>query len=391
MKLVFLYPNLTLKAGTERVIIDRANHLAEHTDFEIAILTYEHGAHSLAYPISSKIKYQDLNICFHQLYRYNCVIRFFKKLSRHRLPQKRYNDFISTFRPDIVTTVTYYREALKIVTRCPIKYIKILESHVDRRFLLINDPTAPKNFVTKLRLTYEMNGVNYYAKRFDHLVALTDTDANNWSKELNTTVITNMIHQSKKHYHSRLNNKRVIFAGRYAPEKGLFDLLKIWEIVFRKHPDWCLELYGEGPLYNDLIAEANRLNINVSVNKPVENIFEKYQEASIFVLSSVFESFGLVIPEAMSCGLPVVTFNSPFGPRHIITDGKDGFLIPNRNISLFASRICELIESELLRRKIGRAAIQSAERYSSEEIMPQWIRFYEYLLKQRETKARTST
>ena len=94
----------------------------------------------------------------------------------------------------------------------------------------------------------------------------------------------------------------------------------------------------------------------------------------------MFEAFGLVIPEAMSCGLPVISFDCPFGPRHIITNGVDGFLIANRDIQEFANRICELIESEHLRHQIGQRAIQSANNFSTDKIIPQWTSLYNSLI-----------
>lgn len=379
MKLVFVYPNLTQKAGTERVIIDKVNYLAEKHGYEIALLTYEHGSHPIGYPISPKVIHIDFNIRFHLLYKYNRISRLVKKVKQIKTLQKQYNAFIEEFCPDIVTTVTYYVEALRIVSKCPTKYKRILESHVDRNFLLSNDPTTKKDIITRMRLLYESWGVNHYAKKFDLLVALTQQDADNWSKFLKTTVITNMIHTNVNRKYSDLKNKRIIFAGRYSKEKGLSELYKIWELVYQDHSDWHLDLYGSGPLHDTLEAKAKELNMNIHVNESSNNIFEKYQESSIFVLCSVFEAFGLVIPEAMSCRLPVVSFDCPFGPRQIITDGKDGFLIPNRDVHLFATRLFELIESEELRKNMGEEAVLTAQRFSAEHIIPQWTSLYEKL------------
>lgn len=379
MKLVFVYPNLTQKAGTERVIIDKVNYLAENHGYEIVLLTYEHGEHPIGFPISPKVKHVDLYIRYHKLYKFNRISRLFKIIGLNKKLQKRYNAFIENFRPDIVTTVTYYVEALRIVSKCPIRYKRILESHVDRRFLLCNDPTTKKDIITKSRLFYESWRVNIYAKKFDILVALTKQDACNWSKTLKTTVITNMTHTNNKGICSDLINKRVIFAGRYSKEKGILDLYKIWEIVYKNHPDWQLDLYGSGPLRKTLENKAQELNMNINVNESTDNIFEKYQESSIFVLCSVFEAFGLVIPEAMGCGLPVVSFDCPFGPSQIITDGKDGYLIPNRDIKLFAQKVCNLIESKELRLRIGQEAIFTAKRYEPELIIQKWNNLYQSL------------
>ena len=98
-------------------------------------------------------------------------------------------------------------------------------------------------------------------------------------------------------------------------------------------------------------------------------------------MSSVFEPFGLVLPEAMSCGLPVVAFNCPYGPKDIIEDGKTGFLIPDRDISCYAEKVCELIESYDLRKEMGEAAVISSQRYSIDKVMPRWKDLFEKLTK----------
>ena len=82
----------------------------------------------------------------------------------------------------------------------------------------------------------------------------------------------------------------------------------------------------------------------------------------------------------MSCGLPVVAFDCPYGPADIIHDGVDGFLVENRNINTFAERICQLIENETLRKKMGNSAITSVQRYRAEMIMPKWKQLFEQLL-----------
>ena len=120
------------------------------------------------------------------------------------------------------------------------------------------------------------------------------------------------------------------------------------------------------------------MNIHANASNP--DIFERYLESSVFILTSLYEPFGLVIPEAMSSGLPVVAFDCPSGPAQIITDGVDGFLIQNRSINMFADKVCQLIESPDLRFSMGKAAIKSSRKYSADVVMPQWITFFNELL-----------
>jgi glycosyltransferase involved in cell wall biosynthesis len=122
------------------------------------------------------------------------------------------------------------------------------------------------------------------------------------------------------------------------------------------------------------------MNANIFAFDATSNIFAKYISSSILVLTSLHEPFGLVLPEAMSCGVPVVSFDCPYGPADIITDGVDGFLIKNRNIDDFANCLCRLIEDKDLRVQIGKAGIVSSQRYASDIIMPRWIRLYEKMM-----------
>ena len=100
----------------------------------------------------------------------------------------------------------------------------------------------------------------------------------------------------------------------------------------------------------------------------------------MLLLTSRYEPFGLVLPEAMSCGLPVVSFDCDYGPREIITDGIDGYLVPLANVDLFAERICQLIENPDLRQKMGKAGVLSSQRFSPEKIMPQWKSLFERIV-----------
>jgi glycosyltransferase involved in cell wall biosynthesis len=157
-------------------------------------------------------------------------------------------------------------------------------------------------------------------------------------------------------------------------------MLGIWSQVNEKHPDWQLRIYGDGELKEQYMPIIQGMDANIHVFPPTPAIMEKYFESSILILTSLYEPFGLVLPEAMSCGLPVVAFDCPYGPAEIITDGVDGFLILDRNIEAFADRVCQLIEDEALRKKMGKAGVLSSMRYSPEKIMPQWKSLFENLV-----------
>jgi glycosyltransferase involved in cell wall biosynthesis len=150
--------------------------------------------------------------------------------------------------------------------------------------------------------------------------------------------------------------------------------------VAEKHPDWRLNIYGGGD--NEFYQRmANDLGLNglVCCNRAVDDIYKCYRESSFFVLSSRYEGFGLVLAEAMSAGLPVVSFACPCGPRDIVTDGVDGLLVERGNIQALSEAICWMIDHDAERRQFGKRAVLSARRYEEERIMRRWVDLFDSL------------
>ncbi len=379
MKIVYFYPQFIPHAGTERILIDKMNYLAGLEGYEVVMLTFEQGTHPVAFSLSPKVRHIDLDVHYYPYYKQPRPVRFYRWWQLDKLLRQRYNALMEELRPDIVITTTYYATVMETVAQCPTPYAKVLESHIDRRFILSNDPANRKSLLRWLHMLRDMHRVVTSARNFDILVALKQADADDWAKFVKTTVISNIVHLNDTDTCSSQEEKRVIFVGRYAPQKGLPSLLQIWKQVQPLHPDWHLDLYGDGELYEWLCSEAASLRMNIHVNKPTTNIFNCYRSSSIFVLTSVYEPFGLVMPEAMSCGLPIVSFDSPSGPAEIITDGVDGFLIPQRDCTLFAQRLDMLMSQPDLRKQFSQNAIRSSQRFAPERIMPQWTHLFQQL------------
>lgn len=380
MKIVYVYPKFTTLAGTERVLIDKMNYLANQEGVEVMVVTHEQGNHPFVYPLSAKVTHVDLDVRFYTLYRYNTFVRLLKSRRYNKFLVEKFNKLMSDYCPDIVITTTYHSYIVSMIGSCPTPFKKVLESHIDKRFIHCNDPVNYRNLTTRLHSIYDMKLLDRKAYKYDFLVALNVNDAEEWSHYLKTRVISNIVHLNDTGRYSDLESKRVIFAGRYNYQKGIPDLFQVWNIIHERHPDWHLDMYGDGDIREIPATEKERFRMNIHIHGTDPDIFNRYLESSIFVLTSLFEPFGLVMPEAMSCGLPVVAFDCPSGPAQIISDGIDGFLIKDRNIDLFADRVCQLIESPDLRISMGKSAIVSSQKYSPDEIMSQWMNLFNEIM-----------
>ncbi|GAA3057763.1 hypothetical protein GCM10020000_45540 [Streptomyces olivoverticillatus] len=175
--------------------------------------------------------------------------------------------------------------------------------------------------------------------------------------------------------------KLVVAAGRLIPVKRYDLLVSAWATVAAAHPDWKLRLYGRGPEQPKLRAQIDRLGLTESLtlmgaHSPIET---EWAKGSIAAVTSREESFGMTIVEAMGCGVPVVATDCPHGPGEIITDGKDGLLVPVGDVEAIAKGLLKLIEDDELRRSMGAAARESAQRYSPERIADAYLQLIDSL------------
>lgn len=218
-------------------------------------------------------------------------------------------------------------------------------------------------------------------EKMNHYVVLdkdTKIDMETNCKLKNIKVISNPL-SIKVDSSCNINSKTVLAIGRLSKEKGFDILLDVWKVVVSKHNDWNLVIVGEGKEYESLNNKIQSLGIDKSVSiKPFTKEIDKYyKNASIFSLSSRYEGFGLVALEAQAFGIPVVAFDCPTGPRNIINNGIDGYLIELGNIQEFSERISDLIENNELRVKIGNNAIENSKKFSIENIINEWKKLIE--------------
>jgi glycosyltransferase involved in cell wall biosynthesis len=173
---------------------------------------------------------------------------------------------------------------------------------------------------------------------------------------------------------STLSSKRVVSIGRFAYEKGNDLLLKAWAKVEKSCKDWSLDIYGMGNQtpYRALMLELGIDETRCHLHGSLTDVKDAYLNSSVFTLPSRFEGFGLVIIEAMACGVPIVAFDCENGPRNIITNNQNGILVPPFNVNEYAESLLRLMRDDQLRAQMGNRAFESSRRYSIEDIALQW-------------------
>lgn len=360
MKIVYLYSSLAIMGGVERVLVDKMNYLVNHS-YEVYMITADQGQHPIPYKLDERVHLYDLQIRFHSQYQYRGWKRLTEERRLKRLFYQRLKEEFGKICPNIIvcTTSQDVRGLLRIKGNIPL----VVESHVN--FI------HPDSWHHTIRTLYN----NYWIGRADAVVTLTQGDADNWKHvSRHVHVIPNVVHLNNTGRYSNCSNKRAIFVGRLVEQKGIPDLIKAWRIVNQRHPDWQLDVFGNGQM-EPIPA------IKLFVHPPTEVIMEEYINSSMLLMTSIYEPFGLVLPEAMSCGLPVVAFDCPYGPADIIKHEYNGFLVPNRDINLYADYVCALMESPGLRQNMGAEGVKTAQRYRADQIMPKWKELFGSLIR----------
>lgn len=371
MKIVYLYTALVTVGGADRVVTEKANYLAEVLGHDVYIITDSQNGRQPVFPLSTKVKHIDLDVNFDKQYHHGLVIRAYYYFSLMRLYKKRLGKLLDEIKADVVIT-TLGRD-LDFLTKLNDGSKKVGESHIAKQYTRNFHLMEVRGFPYKQIAQYWRRKQEKAVKKLDAFVVLTQYDAESW-KEIK---VANIIPNSLPFYtaeSSSLDKKQIITVGRLSEQKGFDLLVSAWSYITKKHPDWEIHLYGEGELENELKKSITQNGIEDSfiIHKPVKNIKEKYLESSIYVMSSRFEGFGMVLIEAMACGVPCISFDCPHGPSYIIKDGEDGILVENGNVERLAEAISTLITDTDKRVAMGKAAKQNVLRYSQENIMKQW-------------------
>lgn len=378
-KIVICTPALYSAGGVERVVSVKANYFADILKYDVTIIVTEGKGCDSFFCLSNKVNIINFEINFEELWHMSFLKKLFLYLRKQTIYKKLLNKELNRINPNF--TISTLRREINFLPYIQDGSVKIGELHVNRaNYRNLNNKNY--DFIRSVFSNYWMSRFVRHLKRLDKLVVLTDCSLNDWPELNNVVKIPDPLPFKINDIKNNNFNKRVISIGRYSYEKGNDLLLQVWKIVEGKIPGWYLDIFGNGTreLYYSQMQQLGIDSSRCRLYGPTIDVKNEYLNSSVFVLPSRFEGFGLVLIEAMACGVPVIAFDCENGPRSIITDGVDGFLIPPFDIDAYAEKIMLLTQNEALRKLMGENARRKAAIYDIEIIGRQWEKLFDELM-----------
>lgn len=357
IKLLYVTNSINGDGGLERVLSIKASYLAEHYKYDVSILSLNNNDKPTFFCFSDKIQFVNIKVGGNAL---NYIWTYIRGIQKQ----------VDLIKPDIICVCDDGLKSFFIPKFLKTKVPIIYERHAS---IELNQNNSIKSKLT-------IKTMRYLGRYFNSFVVLSQSNAIEWNLE-NVCVINNPL-SFYSQVSAQLAAQKVIVVGSHSYNKGYDLLLSVWEKVFEQHPKWKLTIYGRVDLNKTFVKQAENLKCKSSVYfySPTHDIKNKYLESSIFVLPSRTEGFGMVLIEAMACGLPSVSFDCPSGPRDIISHLEDGFLIDNGNTNKMAEAIIKLIQEVELRKKMGAKAKNNVKKYHPQNILNQWDDLFKGLL-----------
>ncbi len=346
MKLLYITNGITGVGGLERVLSVRASWLAERGGHQVHIASLDEAGRDPFYRFSPLITRHDVDTG-------RWRTGYFAGLRR----------VVRRVRPDIIAVCDDGLKGFFVPLWIGRRGARMIyERHVS---LLMTTGGRPPGVVQRVVRTLMRLGGRLY----DRFVVLTEGGRAEW-RGRNVRVISNPLSFYPADV-SPLTSRRVIAVGKVTPQKGFDRLIEAWRTIAYRHPGWRIDIFGSSSADGAVERMAERTP-GVTIHPPVADIAREYLASSVCALPSRWEGFGMVLTEAMACGVPCVAFDCPCGPADIVRHGEDGFLVPEGDVEGFARRLSQLMDNAGLRREMGVRARRNVLRYDIENIAARW-------------------
>lgn len=367
MKIVYCITALYNSGGMERVLSCKANYLA-NLGHEIHIITTDQRDQPTFFKFDPRIRMYDLDIN-HELTTGTSFLRkvsaFPLKYLRHK---RRLAKLLKELRADVV--ISMFGVEAAFVPSIQDGSRKVLEYHFSKNKRL----QYGRKGLWRLIDLWRTREDEVLVRRYDDFVVLTEEDKNLWGDLPNIHVIPNPLPFTTDEV-AQLEAPIVLAAGRYDYQKNFEGLINIWSLVSAKYPEWTLKIYGDGMERSALEERVRRLGLEsrVTLEHPTRDMKSVYLSSSIYAMTSRYEGLPMVLLEAQTMGLPIVSYACQCGPRDIITQGHTGYIIEMGDEVAFAEALESLMSSVEMRRLMGAHAQEASLRYRLEPVMQQWL------------------
>ena len=373
MKILYVIDSLASKGGAERILTEKMNYLASRLGHDVTVVTcYQKVTLTPnAYDLSSSVRQVCLGIPFYSQYKAGYPRRLLVKWQLRRQLVTMLTAAVREADPDILIGLSYF--AADVVCAIPCRAKKIIESHDARPFTLQRQGLSRYWFSELYMKWYRHRYFSKIERQADVVVTLTAGDAREWSRARRVEVIPNFSIMPVEAM-STGTERRVLAVGRLEWQKGFDRLIDAWAIVAPAHPGWRLDIIGSGSLEARLRRQIAAAGVtdSVSISPFTSQISREYAHSALFVLSSRFEGFSLVLLEALRHGVPCVSFDCPYGPSDVLVDGQCGLLAREGDVGDLAAKMSLLMDDEDLRRQYAAAAVERGKHFDPDKIMAQW-------------------
>lgn len=337
MKILFVINSLKNKSGTERIAIELANKLSLMANYDVTLLNRESIKSNTAYPVSDNVNVVAISGNFFE---------FYKKLKIH----------ISLHSYDMVIVHNMGKLSLLCSLLPKIKKLVTLE-HV--------------SFVSRPKKVQILS--KFFYKWVDQVVTLTQKDKEQFDKFHSKVIVIPNFSPFSIVPKSTFSSKQIVTIGRLTDQKNYLHLLKAWQKIYQMIPEWHLNIYGEGEhkkMLEDYIKQ-NSLQ-QVILKGSTSNVEDVYRNSDFFVMSSKYEGLPMVLVEAQSFGLPIISYNCPFGPAEIVQNDVNGFLVEDQNIQELSHAILTLAMSPEVLISFSEKSLVKAQEFQSDRIIKLW-------------------
>lgn len=380
MKLLYCTPWIFNSAGTERVLSMKANYLVREAGYEVVIVTTDQKGRRNFFEFDERIRHYDLGLDYIDDFTKPFISKTLSHYRKNKIYRKKLQSILQKEKPDVC--ISMFGKEIEFLGKMNTGCKTVGELHFNRLYrenlLLANH----KGFFWRLIGHILTRNMRSETRLLDRLVVLTKEDLHEWEKtNSNACQIYNPLPYDED-CQAQLNARNIITVGRLSAQKNYQSLVRAWKIVNEKHPDWSMNIWGDGELKECLSTEIDRCGISKSLilHGRTDNVKSEYLNSSAYVMSSIFEGFPMVLLEAASFGLPLISYECYCGPKDIIRDGVNGFLVKQNDEQALADAICKVIEDEDLRRRMGQAAKETSKEFSQDKILPLWPKFFESLV-----------